>query len=67
MKGGARRGGGLLRSCRRRGAVRAAYAAFANARDAERCAAAAEAMRNGSVGADAVARAVRRERRRPHR
>jgi hypothetical protein len=47
--------------------VRAAYTAFANARDAERCAAAAEAMRNGSVGADAVARAVRRERRRPHR
>ena len=52
---------------RRRGAVRAAYTAFANARDAERCAAAAEAMRNGSIGADAVARAVRRERRRPHR
>ena len=41
---------------RRRGAVRAAYAAFANARDAERCAAASEAMRNGSIGADAVAR-----------
>ena len=52
---------------RRRGAVRARTPPLRTRATPSRCAAAAEAMRNGSGGADAVARAVRRERRRPHR